>query len=140
MSINLREILGDSRLPPRAAGALCMVVTPLVIAICLLIPSQSKTALGIELLGIGGAAAAVLPALNWPRHLGPARTPIQWLYGTGLPMTFVIVPTILAGAGVLISGLGGLYWLPIITLAALLGSLLQAWVLLIEILRLPCVT
>jgi hypothetical protein len=51
-------------------------------------------------------------------------------------MTFVIIPTLLAGAGVLISGLGGLYWLPIATLAALLGSLLQAWVLLIEVLRL----
>jgi hypothetical protein len=91
----------------------------------------------IELLGIGGAAAAALPALNWPRHLASARTPIKWLYGTGLPMAFVIVPTLLAGAGVLISGLGGLSWLPVITVAALLGSLLQAWVLLIEIPRLP---
>ena len=34
----------------------------------------------------------------------------------------------------------GLYWLPVITLAALLGSLLQAWVLLIEVLRLSSAT
>ena len=55
-------------------------------------------------------------------------------------MALTIVPTLLAGVGVLISGLGGLYWLPVITLAALLGSLLQAWVLLIEVLRLTSAT
>jgi len=35
----------------------------------------------------------------------------------------------------MLGALGGLYWLPVAAVAALVGGLLQAWVLLIEILR-----
>jgi hypothetical protein len=50
-------------------------------------------------------------------------------------MAMVIGPTLLAGLGLLLDSLGGLYWLSVAVLAAIIGGLAQAWVLLIEILR-----
>ena len=73
--------------------------------------------------------------LNWPSHLPPERTYRKWLYGSALPVILLVGPTILAGAGLLIEGLGGLYWLPVAVIAAIIGGVAQAWVLLIEILR-----
>jgi hypothetical protein len=135
ISINVREIAGDRSLAPRAAAALGMLVTPLVTAICLLIPGQSQDALGIELLVIGVVSALVLTKQSWPTNLAPHRTLASWFIGQAMWVVLLVVPLLLAGIGLLVTGLGGLYWLPVSVAAGLIGGLLQAWVLLIEILR-----
>jgi modulator of FtsH protease len=135
ISINVREIASDRALPPRAGTALTMLVVPLVVALCLLIPEQSSDALGVELVGVGVAAGAVLTRFSWPRNLAPQRTLASWFIGQAMWVLLVVVPLLLAGIGVLTTGLGGLYWLPVSVVAAVIGGLLQAWVLLIEILR-----
>jgi hypothetical protein len=135
ISINVREIASDRNLPPRAGAALVMLVTPLVAAVCLLIPSQSQEVLGAELLAVGVVAGALLTAFSWPRDLAPHRTVTSWFVGQALPGVLIVVPLLIAGIGVLTSGLGGLYWLPVSVVFAVVGGLGQAWVLLIEILR-----
>ena len=134
VSINVREILAEAGLPTRAAGALTMVTTPLLLALVLLIPGQSNTALGIELLIFGLLIGVVLTRLNWP-HLSPERTFTEWAYGTGLWTALIIVPTILGAVGLLSASIGGLYWIPVAMAAGIIGGLLGAWVLLVEILR-----
>jgi modulator of FtsH protease len=134
ISINVREIAGDRSLAPRAATALVMLVTPLVAAVCLLIPSQSTDALGVEFVVLGLLAAGLLTVFSW-RSRSPQRTAASWLGGQLLWAFFVAVPLLVAGIGVLTTELGGLYWLPVTVVAGLVGGLLQAWVLLIEILR-----
>jgi modulator of FtsH protease len=135
ISINVREIASDRSLPPRAGAALVMLVTPLVVALCLLIPGQSQDALGAELLAIGLLAGGLLTAFSWPRNLAPQRTVASWFVGQAMPVVLIVVPLLVAGIGVLTSELGGLYWLPVSVVFAIIGGLGQAWVLLIEILR-----
>ena len=135
VSINLREIIAGPRLPGRAASALIALTAPLVTALFLLIPDQSDDALALELVMLGLVLGLLLGLFNWPVNLPPQRTYGQWLYGSAIPVILVVAPTILAGAGMLVDSLGGLYWLPVAVLAAILGGLGQAWVLLIEILR-----
>lgn len=133
-SINLREIVSDATLPKRAAAALVLLTNPIFLALALLVPAISRSALGGVLLGIGAAGVAMLTWFLWPRF-GPEVTVGRWLVGSALPAALSVVPTVLAGAGLLTTSLGGLYWLPIGIAASIAGGLLQAWVLLIEILR-----
>jgi hypothetical protein len=135
MSINVEEIIGDPTLPRRAGGALVTTITPLVLCVFVLIPGQSRSAFGWELIALGIVLALLLPFLNRPATQPEQQTRTQWLLSTCLPMTVLILAVLLAGVGVLVDGLGGLYWLPVAVLAALLGGLIQAWVLLIEIRR-----
>ncbi|MDQ3030331.1 MAG: hypothetical protein M3R09_09960 [Actinomycetota bacterium] len=135
VSINVREILADRHLPLRAATALIALTTPLIIALLVLVPGQSDTVLGLALLAVGVVAATSLALINSPFRLPPQRTLGMWALGTALPVALLVVPTVLAGLGVMLGALGGLYWLPVAAVAALVGGLLQAWVLLIEILR-----
>ncbi len=135
MSINVREILGGKGLPDRAAGALIAMATPLIVAVVLLIPDQSAAALGWELLAICVVVGVTLPRLNRPDRLPPERPLGHWLVGTAVPIGVLLLALLVAGIGLLATRGGGLYWLPISVVAAILFGLLQAWVLLIEILR-----
>jgi hypothetical protein len=112
-----------------------MLVTPLVAAVCVLVPNQSQNALGVELVVAGATSGALLTALSWPKFRSAARSRTVWLMGQVMPAVLVSVPLIVAGIGLLTSGLGGLYWLPVSVIAAVYGGLMQAWGLLIEILR-----
>ena len=72
VSINLERILKFPYLPNRALEALGLLVLVLVIASLMLVPGQSKIAIGIELLAIGIPAWAVLTWLD-VATLGAAR-------------------------------------------------------------------
>ena len=134
MSINVREILSEASLPSRAAGAIVTLVTPLIFSIFLLVPASSKNVLGIELIGVGVVAGVALARLLGP-HESDGRSASAWLFGTALPATLLAGATTLAGVGILTTAIGGLSWLVVAVIAAIFGGLLQAWVLLIEILR-----
>lgn len=135
MSINVDEILANDGLPRRAGAALLATISPLVLCMFLLVPEQPRTALGIELVGLGVVLALLLPYMNRPSARPQEQTTLQWLVFTCVPMVLLVVPLLLAGAGVLATAAGGLYWLPVSAIAALFGGLIQAWVLLIEIRR-----
>jgi modulator of FtsH protease len=133
MSINIREILSNSTLPHRAAGALIAMTTPLILAALMLVPDQPRAALAVEILAVGAAVGIVLPWLNRPQDLQQSTR--QWLVGRATPIALIIVPLVVGGLGLLVTAVGGLYWLPVSILAAVVFGLVQAWVLLIEILR-----
>jgi hypothetical protein len=135
ISINIREIVAAPRLPGRAGSALIALMAPLMTGLFLLIPEQSDDALALELIMLGLVLGLVLGLLNWPLHLPPERTYRTWFFGSALPVILLVAPTILAGAGMMVESLGGLYWLPVAVIAAIFGGIGQAWVLLIEILR-----
>jgi len=134
ISINVREIVQTSTLPRRAAGALITVTTPLIISLAILIPGQSDEALGWELLAIGVVIGVILPWLHAPANRGEASLRV-WMIGTAIPIAILIIPTLLAGIGLLTDSGGGLYWIVPAFVAAVVGGLSQAWVLMIEILR-----
>lgn len=135
VSINLQPIITGQGLPQRVAGALTTFTTPLVFSVVLLIPAIGPTVLGCSLLAIGAACGLMLFVSFAPSYGSPQRTTLQWLTVTVIPAALLVVPILLAGLGLLVGGLGGLFWLPLAAIASVVGGLSHAWVLLVEILR-----
>ncbi|HEY2195689.1 MAG TPA: hypothetical protein VGH76_25765 [Actinomycetospora sp.] len=133
LSINISAVVASSRTTDRAGSALVLLASPVFLALALLVPWGSPTPLGVVLvvlavlIGVGLAAMLPRPIPEVPRA--------AWLATTVLPPVVLAAGTLLAGIGVLVDGLGGLVWLAPAIGFALLGGLVGAWVLLIEILR-----
>ena len=132
LSINITSVLGSPRITARAASSLVLLASPVFLALALLVPWGS-TALGVVLVVVAVLAGAGL-AVMLPRPI-PEVPLVMWLSTTLLPPVVLAVGTLLAGIGLLTDALGGLVWLAPAIGFALLGGLMGAWVLLVEILR-----
>ena len=101
----------------------------------LLVPGQSLTLVGIELLLIGlfvWIAATVFDVIILQKKEDQYRVPYM------LNIAFnqlALLPYIVAGIIVLTRGAGGLYWLVPAIMISFIKALLDAWVLLVEINR-----
>lgn len=135
MSINIDEIVKFPHLPPRAAAALIALLSPLIIAIILLVPGQPEVAVGVELLALGLILGWVMFG-RLVRFQHQQSVPLWvWISSTGGPMFVLVAGVLLAGVGMCSGTIGGLLWLAPVVIAAVLGGTAQAWVLLIEIRR-----
>jgi hypothetical protein len=140
ISINLRDIVGSGPLVHRAGEAVVLLGGVLAAATVVLIPGQRKDVLSAELILLAGGLFAVILSLQRdavtqptdPDRPGPPRgsLAIRRVFGLGAAVLIALAGiTLAAEAG------GGLYWLPAAILAAYAGSLSNAWILIIEILR-----
>ncbi|CAM02321.1 modulator of FtsH protease [Saccharopolyspora erythraea NRRL 2338] len=134
LSINLQRILAGNRLTARAAHTLVLLGVPMVTALLLLIPEQHPAALGAE-LATGVVTGGWLFRLNRPWLRAPEQSLVAWFLGQAAPSALLSLSLALSGFGVLTGTLGGLYWLPVGLIAGLVAAMLNAWVLLVEILR-----
>jgi hypothetical protein len=133
VSINIERILKLEGLPERALETVLLLLSVVVVSLLGLIPGQSRSALGAELLAEGALAAALVTTLAI-RSL-PARSPPGWLV-TRLAVSWLgTLPLLVGGATLLAAAGGGLYWTAAGVIAAILGGVANAWVLLVEILR-----
>ena len=73
LSINLERILKGAGLPGRAGEAIMLLLAVLVVATWALVPGQSSTVLGAELLGSGLAVWLIVVA-HAGRRKDPARS------------------------------------------------------------------
>jgi hypothetical protein len=133
VSVNIQDILKNPGLPARALQTLLLLLGAVVVSLVGLIPGQGTTALGIELLVLGlgfGIWIFVLAARSIPE----VREYIHPVFHVAIvaPGT---VPLVLGGASILAQAGGGLYWIIGGIVGALLGASINAWVLLVEILR-----
>ncbi|GAA4853269.1 hypothetical protein GCM10023201_53420 [Actinomycetospora corticicola] len=135
VSLNLRVILADAHLPGRAAQTLVLLATPLFVGLPVLVPGQADAALAIELVVVGVLAGGALVRQALPGRRAPEQPVAAWLLTAWVPALAVLVAPVLAGTGVLTGTAGGLYWMPVAVVLALLGGLVNAWALLVEILR-----
>jgi modulator of FtsH protease len=134
ISINLQTILSLPHVTGRAAYALILLATPVLVSLAVLVP-QEATALGVELVVV---AAVVGPALGWlsaPRHRRPENPLAGWLGSVLVPALVVTGGLLLAGIGLITTSLGGLAWMPVAIAVAVVAGLFNAWVLMIEIMR-----
>jgi hypothetical protein len=140
ISINLRDIVGSGPLVHRAGEAIVLLGSVLAVATVVLIPGQRKDVLSAELILLAGALFAVIlfmqrDAVTQPTDPGRPGPPrgslaLRRVFGLGAAVLIALAGiTLAAEAG------GGLYWLPAAILAAYAGSLSNAWILIIEILR-----
>jgi hypothetical protein len=133
ISINLKLILEHRHLPGRAAGTLGTLLSVLVVGIFGLAPGQSHRILGVEILATGAVVAtlAILVSVG-KRSQGD---PIIWTLGN-LPILLLPALAFVGGGCSLLAGSGGgLYWILAGTVLTFVGTALNAWVLLVEIVR-----
>ena len=133
VSINIERILALEGIPDRALQTLLQLLAVVVFSLLLLTPGQSTIALGIELVALAlpltiASMALVdraLKAVGNRALLDPRR----------LVVLVATVPFIVAGVSLIAEAGGGVYWVLGGVIGAIIGGVLNAWVLLVEILR-----
>jgi hypothetical protein len=133
LSINLAAILKEPRLPGRAAGTLVTLVSMVLVSAFALAPGQSLEVLGIEVAVIGSIAVtqALVVSVRKPTQDYPPR----WLIGH---LSLLLLPALgFLGGGVslAVGAGGGFYWLLGAVVIGFATASINAWVLLVEILR-----
>lgn len=136
LSVNISSILRLPHLPPRAAATIAMLMLILVCSMAVLAP-QPGWALGIEVMLF--AAYACWRQVVSARHGFRARAELRrpgWESMLNAALGQVQVWPFLVGGILLIVGAGGgLYWVAAGCVCVFIFSVLNAWVLLVEILR-----
>jgi hypothetical protein len=136
VSINLHRIVALRGLPGAALGSIVLLVAVLMVSTFALVPGQPRWVLGGEVLVVGIAAWSILTAI-WLRALR-APVPNQPRF---VPVVSTVVtqaatlPFVIAGVSLLLRAGGGLYWLVPGLAFSLIVAVVNAWVLLVEILR-----
>jgi hypothetical protein len=133
ISINLQQILKFPNLPGRAAGSLGVLVCALVVACCGLVPGQSRTALGLEVVVAGGAVAFQAIWVTTRNRAEGDR--YSWRIERMVTLFLPGALFLAGGLSLLAGGGGGLYWVFAGTVFAFAVSAINAWVLLVEVLR-----
>ena len=132
VSINVERILSFHGLPERALQTILLLLAAVVVSLISLIP-QSIEALAVELL-IGGIALCVGVFIVTRAAFDTGGHPL-WLVsrvGVLLPGS---VPYLIAGVSLLVGAGGGLAWVALGLVGGMAGAVMNAWVLLVEILR-----
>ena len=135
VSINIEQILAVDALAGRALSTMILFVVPLVVGTLVLVPGQSPTALGLELIGTGVVAGGGLLRINRPVNRGELEPRSGWLLIRFVPSVTITVFLLLAGATLIAQAGGGLYWVAPAIVEAFVGGLVTVWVLLVEIRR-----
>ncbi len=133
VSINVDRILKLEGVPERAMQALGQLIIVVVISILMLAPGQSSTALGVEATAFG--AAAVVGSWLTLRAAVAEAIPRGGLAARSLVVALGTVPFLIGGISLIAESGGGLYWILAGIVLATMGSVVNAWVLLVEILR-----
>ena len=134
VSINVNRIVSLAGLPERALASVLLLLSVVLVSIIGLIPGQSDRALGIELLGEAIVLGVVIFLLE-RRSLERSTVPPPSLAGRAVTIALGTLPFVVGGASVIAGVGGGLYWTAGGMLAAIAGGVVNAWVLLVEILR-----
>lgn len=135
VSINLKRILEFPNLPARAAQTLILFATPLITGLFLVVPGQSRAVVAWELLIVGLAVGTGQLVINTRSPRSDQEKPLTWVVGRVVPGVASCGCLVIGGATLFAQVAGGLYWLVPSVLLAIIFGLINAWVLLVEILR-----
>jgi modulator of FtsH protease len=135
LSINLKQILAFPGLPSRAGEAIILMLQTVIVGALALIPGQSLVALGIEILVVGALTSYQITKMIWNARALLVEQPV-WQMLTRIAFAeLATLPTLVAG-GMLVAGVSqGLYVETGALFMCVLDGVLDAWVLLVEILR-----
>jgi hypothetical protein len=133
ISINIQRILGYPGLPERGIVTLVLLLGVLVVSLMLLEPGLSRTTVGIELVIEGVVVTVAVTALTLISR--PRGEQESYLASALLLAAVGTLPFVVAGVSFLAEAGGGLSWVLTGFIAAIVGAMINAWVLLVEILR-----
>jgi hypothetical protein len=136
LSINLERIVAIRSLPGAALGTIVLLVAVLMVSTFALVPEQPRWVLGSEVLVVGVVAWSILTGI-WIRAL-QAPIPDQPRFVPAISVVVTqaaTIPMIVAGVSLLLEAGGGLYWLVPGVTFSLVVAVVNAWVLLVEVVR-----
>lgn len=136
LSVNISNILRSPNLPPRAAAAIGTLILILVCSMAALV-RQPIADLGAEIVIFSLCCTWLLYVSVWQGFAQRAqlRRP-RWESVLNALVALLQVLPFLVGGALLIAGRDrGLYWVAAGSIAVFIFSVLNAWVLLVEILR-----
>lgn len=135
LSINLAEIVKDPVLPGRALETVVILAGALLTASLMLVPEQDPPWLGIELVVVAVGVWIIvvsLEARRW-RQVDPEwRRTLPWQVALG---QIAALPAVVAGGLLILDQPAGFAVLAVGVLASFVVAIINAWVLLVEILR-----
>jgi hypothetical protein len=121
-------------LAARAAETLSSLLLVVVTGALTFVPQVTRL-LGLELILVAGPMLAVTTRTQL-RHWRQNRDqPLYWTVSRMSTTAVGTVPATWAGISLAAHWGGGLYWLAAAALAGIVGAVLNAWVLLVEIIR-----
>lgn len=133
ISINIERILRYPGLPERGLVTLLLLLGVLVVSLLLLEPGLSRTTVGVELLVEGVVITVTVAALTLRSR--PRGDEESYLRSALVLAGIGTVPFVVAGVSFLAESGGGMSWVLTGFVAAIVGAMINAWVLLVEILR-----
>jgi hypothetical protein len=134
ISLNLQRVLSSRAVSGRAVEALLLLLSLLIVGLLGLIPEQNTMALGIEFIVFGLVMTVSLVRIGSGAANVGGATRSQYLGRLCLGQ-LASLPIIVAGISFITGDGGGLYWLALSTIVAVVAGMIGAWVLLVEILR-----
>ena len=134
ISINLQQILSTGQLPGRAFEALTLLAGALLICSLALIPDQGVRLLGDEILALQ-FVVLLNSIISQIRSLRFKPQKVWWFITRAFAVLITCVPIIIGGVLLASGNANGLYWIAPGVLVAIVVSVINTWVLLIEILR-----
>ena len=133
VSINIKAILALKGVPERGLHTVLLLLTALIVSILALAP-QGIDAFAVEIIVVGASLVAWL-AVTVGAVLEGARGHPGWLFSRLAIVLPGSVLYVVGGVSILAGGGGGLAWVLAGMIAGLVGAVVNAWVLLVEILR-----
>ena len=135
MTVNITTIINIPSMTSRAGATIASLVLIVVSAAAGLIPGQGVRLLGVEVLAFAAVAMTLTidSAVRMVRALDRHYLTVTWV-----KILFAIMQILpfMIGAVILLAGsYSGLYWIAAGVLLVFVGSVANAWVLLVEILR-----
>lgn len=135
VSINLPRILDGVGLPGRAAESLLHLFGVVLISAVALIPGQPQIALGTEVLAIGVLLWGMQTLSQYRYITNRSGHPLSWVLQRVFQTQLATIPFCVAGVLLLRDSPAALYWLAPGCIFSLVGGVIGAWILLVEILR-----
>ena len=135
VSINIQRILSFPGLPERSLETLLFLVSVLLISLVGLVPEQGHVALGLELLIVTLVIDAIV--LRQPTiQVAEGKVMLRsWRVARWTLRVIAMAPFLIGAVSILAEQGGGLYWVFAGIVLAIVASVANAWVLLVEILR-----
>jgi hypothetical protein len=135
MTVNIATILQIPSIPARAASTIGSLTLTVVVSIASLIPGQGLRLLGLETLVFSLAALALSVDAAWRIFVHRENTPRRALVAKATIVVAQILPFLVGSVLLLAGSAAGLHWNAAGIVLVFVGSVVSAWILLVEILR-----
>ena len=135
ISINLARIISYPWLPGRAAETLVAPTGVLVVSSYMLVPGQQLAALVTELFVTGGVMWLMPTIIQIRTWRAEAAVPRRSLVVRCTLSLFSSVPILIAAALMLMGDPNAIAWMVPGIIVSLVATVINAWVLLVEIVR-----